>query len=127
MLDLYKKLEADGKIGKFYKDAQGVMRAKPFQEFPKSIMIEGKEYIVNSQREELALLSRMQNGVVVNDPVVQERNELLDMVAERDSQTQDLQKALAAKDREIEEMRRALTERLAKADAPVAPVPVKKA
>jgi hypothetical protein len=115
MLDVYKRMEADGKIGKFYKDADGVLRAKPFQEFPKIIRVKMPdgttvERTVNSAREELAAQS-FEAGVADTDPVVKERNELLEMVAERDAKAQAQDQQMAQMKAELDEMRRLLINR----------------
>jgi len=110
MLDIYKRMEAEGKIGKFYKDADGVLRAKPFAEFPKVIRVKTPdgttvERIVNSAREELAAQS-FEAGLADVDPVVKERNELLEMVAERDAKAQAQGEEMSQLRAELDEMRR---------------------
>ena len=110
MLDIYKRMEAEGKIGKFYKDADGVLRAKPFQEFPKGIRVRMPDgttvtKVVNSAREELAAQS-FEAGAEETDPVVKERNELLEMVAERDAKAQSQAEETAQLKAELAEMRR---------------------
>jgi hypothetical protein len=121
MLDIYKRMEAEGKIGKFYKDADGVLRAKPFMEFPKVIRVKMPdgttvERIVNSAREELAAQS-FEAGIAESDPVVKERNELLEMVAERDAKAQVQTEQMAQMKAELDEMRKLLVNRpVAKAE-----------
>ena len=115
MLDVYKRMEAEGKIGKFYRDIDGSLKAKPFAEFPKTVRLHGPdgktvERVVNSAREELALQS-FEPGVADADPVVKERNELLEMVAERDAKAQAKDEQVAKMQAEIDEMRRLLVTR----------------
>ena len=110
MLDIYKRMEAEGKIGKFFKDADGVLRAKPFVEFPKLIRVKlpdgtTVERIVNSAREELAAQS-FETSAADTDPIIKERNELLEMVAERDAKAQVQAEEMAQMRAELDEMRR---------------------
>lgn len=121
MMDLYKKLEAEGKIGKFFMDKDGQLKARPFQEFPKTIRVKHpdgdvRELIVNSAREELAAQTFETSAAEV-DPVVKERNELLEMVAERDAKAQVQEGKMAQMEREMAEMRKLMAEATAKAVA----------
>jgi len=138
MLAVYQKLESEGKIGKFFRDETGIMRARQFAEFPKTVRLPDpadpakmREIIVNSAREELAVLSR-EGGAETTDPVVNERNQLLEMVAEARSANEAIVADNEALKREMEELRRMLVnkssppEPLPSAAAKVSPVLTKK-
>jgi hypothetical protein len=79
MLAIYKRLEAEGKIGQFDPDG----RPRPYCEYPKQITTGEDQFgkplyrIVNSQREELAFRAESVPGVKLeDDPVLAERNRL---------------------------------------------------
>jgi hypothetical protein len=74
MLQVYKRMEAEGKIGQF--DENG--RPRPYAEYPKWITgADGKPCIVQNQREELAKAGESAPGIKAeDDPVVAERNRL---------------------------------------------------
>jgi hypothetical protein len=122
MLDIYKKMEAEGKIGKFFKDTDGSLKARPFMEFPKTIRVQRPdgtimEKVVHSAREEIAAQS-FESAAAEVDPVVKERNELLEMVAERDAKAQVKDQEMAQMRAELDEMRKLLMSRpVAKAEA----------
>lgn len=114
MLDVYKKMEAEGKIGKMRKNAMGIMEVVPFQEYPKDLHLDGgkRTVTVHSHREELLVIS--EENAPQDDPVSQERNELLNMVTDRDLRAKELEEKLKVQALEIEEMRKLLGERAAK-------------
>lgn len=116
MLEIYKKLEKEGKIGRF--DEAG--RPRPFAEFPKQMrqpryelvrrppttgepmgmferILVDPGLVVHSQREELAYLA--ENGAEIRgqDPVLDERDDLRKQVADLRSQLETAIAALQAK------------------------------
>jgi hypothetical protein len=79
MLAIYKRLEAEGKIGQFDPDGH----PRPYQEYPKQVTTGVDDFgkptykIVHSQREELAFRAESVPGVKLeDDPVLAERNRL---------------------------------------------------
>ncbi len=79
MLDLYKRLEAEGKIGQFDEHH----RPRPFQEYPKWVMTGQTDdkgtpvkTLVQNQREELAVAAQDFAEKTPDDPIVAERNRL---------------------------------------------------
>lgn len=91
MHDTYKRLEKEGVIGPMEPDPErgvGQLKARPFAEYPKWVYPISPEtgkpvpQLVNSQREELLVLSRGAPDTVTVDPVVDERNQLAKQVAE---------------------------------------------
>jgi hypothetical protein len=112
MREMYQKLQNEFKIGPFVKDPiSGTVMSKPFQEYPKWVYLpDGTTKIVHSQREEMAVTLSYGTDVE-RDPVIEERDRLIDMVAERDAKAEADAKAMAAAQREIEGMRALLAER----------------
>lgn len=94
MLNVYERLQREGKIGP--RDENGVPR--PFQEFPKRIdLADGSSKIVHSQREELAHAGMLAGALAApDDPVVGERNRLAQQVAEMQAANERLREQLAA-------------------------------
>jgi hypothetical protein len=94
MLNVYERLQREGKIGP--RDENGVPR--PFQEFPKRIdLADGSSKIVLSQREELAFAGQIAGkGAAQDDPVVEERNRLAMQVAEMQAANERLREQLAS-------------------------------
>lgn len=87
MLEMYKRMEREGKIGPF--DAEG--RPRPWQEFPKQVRTaDGGRAIVQSAREELAIAANASPSPnAADDPLVAEKRRL-------EQENQDLRLQLAA-------------------------------
>lgn len=101
MLPIYEKLTKDGRIGPNVMGANGRLVAKAFEEYPKFVHRKnaiGKlvTKVVHSQSEELAWKQTQfdSSGSVV-DPLADERNKLVEQVADQADQLARLQLELS--------------------------------
>lgn len=131
MLDTYRKLEANGVIGKMMKvgvdgrevvdltgEQAGTLVVRPFQEFPKVVRRVGrdgkvKEILVQSKSEELRLLAQNPDDFddVPLSPLERERNELAQQNAEQNKTIMSMQTQMAAMMEQLAKLSQAVEQR----------------